>query len=207
VLNLTRIIDSCRLLNNKIKELDAMKVLWLILCCISSPLWACLHASHGVHGMVLLQVENQLIASHLPFPSGKHAHQIVLQVSSDMPDPILQALKEKQLVTLEPQPFALNDLQQGKLESFNAQVYLGHFERGGQDAGTVTVQVQQKLLDKAVGAVAEQDGVYRIPLKQGDLLVKAISGEGAVDEILYQAKGRAAEQLYFESADFAPQAK
>ncbi|MGY5799152.1 hypothetical protein [Rheinheimera faecalis] len=184
-----------------------MKALWLMLFCMSSPLWACLHASHGIHGMVLLQVENQLIASHLPFPAGKHAHQIVLQVSSDMPASVAQALKEKRLVTLEPQPFALKDLQQGKLKSFNAQVYLGHFERGGQDAGTVTVQVQQKLLDKAVGAVAEQNGVYHIPLKQGELLVKAISGEGAVDEILYQAKGKAAEQLYFESADFAPQEK
>lgn len=184
-----------------------MKVLWLMLLCISFPLWACLHASHGVHGMVVLQVENQLIASHLPFPAGKHAHQIVLQISSDMPDPILQALKEKQLVTLEPQPFALKDLQQGTVKRFNAQVYLGHFERGGQDLGTVTVQVQQKLLDKAVGEVAEQNAVYRIPLKQGELLVKAISGEGAVDEILYQAKGKEAEQLYFESADFAPEAK
>lgn len=184
-----------------------MKVLWLMLCCMSSPLWACLHASHGIHGMVLLQVENQLIASHLPFPAGKHAHQIVLQVSSDMPAHVVQALKEKRLVTLEPQPFALNDLQQGKLKSFNAQVYLGHFERGGQEAGTVTVQVQHKLLDKAVGAGAEQNGVYRIPLTQGELLVKAISGEGAVDEILYQAKGKEAEQLYFESADFAPEAK
>lgn len=184
-----------------------MKVLWLMLCCMSSPLWACLHASHGVHGMVLLQVENQLIASHLPFPAGKHAHQIVLQVSSDMPGPILQALKEKGLVTLEPQPFALKDLQQGIVKSFNAQVYLGHFERGGKDLGTVTVQVQQKLLDKAVGAEAARDAVYRIPLKQGELLVKAISGEGAVDEILYQAKGQDAEQLYFESADFAPHVK
>lgn len=184
-----------------------MKALWFMLLCMSSPLWACLHASHGIHGMVLLQVENQLIASHLPFPAGKHAHQIVLQVSSDMPELVLQALKEKGLVTLEPQPFALKDLQQGKLKSFNAQVYLGHFERGGQNLGTVSVQVQQKLLDKAVGEVAGQDGVYRIPLKQGELLVKAISGEGAVDEILYQAKGKEVEQLYFESADFAPQVK
>lgn len=184
-----------------------MKVVWLLLLCLSSPLWACLHASHGVHGMVLLQVENQLIASHLPFPSGKHAHQIVLQVSSDMPQLVLQALKEKRLVTLEPQPFALKDLQQGKIKTFNARVYLGHFERGGKDLGTVTVQVQKKLLDKAVGVQAEKDGVYRIPLQQGDLLVKAISGEGAVDEISYQAKGKVAEQLYFESADFAPQVK
>lgn len=184
-----------------------MKALWLMLFYISFPLWACLHASHGIHGMVLLRVENQLIASHLPFPAGKHAHQILLQVSSDMPALVLQALKEKRLVTLEPQPFALKDLQQGKLSSFNAQVYLGHFERGGQEAGTVTVQVQKKLLDKTVGEAAEPDGVYRIPLQQGELLVKAISGEGAVDEISYQAKGKKAEPLYFESADFAPQGK
>lgn len=184
-----------------------MKVFWLLLFCISSPLWACLHASHGVHGMVLLEVEDQLIASHLPLPAGKHAYQIVLQVSSKMPEVVAQALKEKRLVTLEPQHFALKDLQQGQLTRFNAQVYLGHFERGGQRVGAVTVLVQQKLLDKAVGALAKQGSVYRIPLTQGDLLVKAISGEGAVDEILYQAKGKAAEQLYFESADFAPAVK
>ncbi|WP_233079118.1 hypothetical protein [Rheinheimera soli] len=184
-----------------------MKALWLMLCCFSAPLWACLHASHGIHGMVLLQVDDQLIASHLPFPTGKHAHQIVLQVSGELPDQVLQALTAKNLVTLEPQPFALKDLQQGKLKTFNAQVYLGHFERGGKDLGTVTVLVQQKLLDKAVGAGAESKGLYRIALSQGELLVRAISGEGAVDEILYQAKGKDAEQLYFESADFAPQAK
>lgn len=184
-----------------------MKAFLFVLFCVSSPLWACLHASHGIHGMVLLQVEDQFIASHLPFPAGKHTHQIVLQVSSELPEQVLQALTAKSLVTLEPQPFALLDLQQGKLKTFNAQVYLGHFERGGKDLGTVTVLVQQKLLDKAVGAVAEQDGLYRIGLKQGELLVRAITGEGAVDEILYQARGKNAEQLYFESADFAPQAK
>ncbi|EGM76377.1 hypothetical protein Rhein_3439 [Rheinheimera sp. A13L] len=184
-----------------------MRAFLLVLFCVSSPLWACLHASHGIHGMVLLQVEDQFIASHLSFPAGKHAHQIVLQVSSELPEQVLQALTAKKLVTLEPQPFALHDLQQGKLKTFNAQVYLGHFERGGKDLGTVTVLVQQKLLDKAVGAVAEQGGLYRIALSQGELLVRAITGEGAVDEILYQAKGKDAEQLYFESADFAPQAK
>lgn len=184
-----------------------MKLLWLVLFCMSSPLWACLHASHGIHGMVLLQVENQLFASHLPLAAGIHAHQIVLQVSSDLPAAVAQALKEKRLVTLEPQPFALKDLQQGKLKMFKAQIYLGHFERGGQDLGTVTVQVQQKLLDQAVGAKTEQNAVYRIALTQGELLVKAISGEGAVDEILYQQNGEEAEQLYFESADFAPQVK
>lgn len=183
------------------------KLVWLLLFCISSPLWACLHASHGTHGMVLLHVENQLIASHLPLPSGKHAHQIVLQVSTDLPAQIAQALKEKRLVTIEPEAFALQDLQQGKLNSFNAQVYLGHFERGGQALGVVTVQVQKKLLDQAVGTATRPTEVYRIVLQQGDLLVKAISGQGAVDEILYQAKGKAAERLYFESADFAPPVK
>ena len=183
------------------------KLVWLLLLSISSPLWACLHASHGTHGMVLLRVENQLIASHLPLPSGKHAHQIVLQVSAKLPAPINQALREKGLVTLEPEAFALKDLQQGKLKSFNAKVYLGHFERGGQALGAVTVLVQQKLLDKAVGEAAEVEHSYRIPLQSGELLVKAIAGEGAVDEILYQAKGKAAERLYFESADFAPQTK
>lgn len=184
-----------------------MKALWLMLFCVSAPLWACLHASHGIHGMVLLQVDDQLIASHLPFPTGKHAHQIVLQVSGELPEQAVQALTAKSLITLKPEPFALQDLQQGKLNSFNAQIYLGHFERGGKDLGTVTVLVQQKLLDKAVGAVAEQDGLYRIALSQGELLVRAIAGEGAVDEILYQAKGKNAEQLYYESADFASQAK
>lgn len=184
-----------------------MKTLVGLLCCLCLPLWACLHASHGTHGMVLLHVENQLIASHLPLPSGKHAYQIVLQVSTELPAQISQALQDKRLVTLEPEAFALKDLQQGKLKSFNAQVYLGHFERGGQALGAVTVQVQHKLLDKAVGSATETDQNYRIALQQGELLVKAISGEGAVDEILYQAKGKAPERLYFESADFAPQSK
>ncbi len=183
------------------------KLVWLLLLSISSSLWACLHASHGTHGMVLLRVENQLIASHLPLPSGKHAHQIVLQVSAELPAQIDQALHEKALVTLEPEAFALKDLQQGKLKSFHAKVYLGHFERGGQALGAVTVLVQQKLLDKAVGEATEAEHSYRIPLQSGDLLVKAIAGEGSVDEILYQAKGKAAERLYFESADFAPQTK
>jgi hypothetical protein len=182
-----------------------MKVVWLLLFCISTPLWAGVHDSHdsyGVHGMVLFQVENRLIASHLPLPTGKHAHQIVLQVSSDLPDKALNALSEKHLVTLEPEAFALTDLQQGKLTSFKAKVYLGHFERSGQQLGTVTVLVKQKLLDKAVGSVKDPEAVYLIPLQQGELVVKAISGLGAVDEILYRTKGKT-EQLYFESADFA----
>lgn len=184
-----------------------MKALCLLLCCLSAPLWACLHASHGTHGMVLLQVENQLIASHLPLPAGKHAHQIVLHVSTTLPQAVVKALQEKSLVTLEPEAFALKDLQQGVVKSFNAQVYLGHFERGGKALGTVTVAVQQKLLDAEVGAHTQQGELYRIPLQHGELLVKAISGQGAVDEIFYQAKGKDPEQLYFESADFAPEVK
>lgn len=184
-----------------------MKILWFLLLGLSAPLSACVHASHGVHGMVVLQVDHQLIASHLPLPFGKHAHQIVLQISAELPAEIRLALQQKNLVTLEPEAFALQDLQQGKLTSFNAKLYLGHFERGGQALGDIKVSVQRKLLDQAVGSVSARHQPYRIALPGGELLVNPIKGEGDVDEISYLAKGKAVEPLYFERADFAPQAK
>lgn len=136
-----------------------MKILWFLLLGLSAPLSACVHASHGVHGMVVLQVDHQLIASHLPLPFGKHAH------------------------------------------------HLGHFERVGQALGDIKVSVQRKLLDQVVGSVSARHQPYRIALPGGELLVNPIKGEGDVDEISYQAKGKAVERLYFERADFAPQAK
>lgn len=161
------------------------------------------HASHGVHGMVLLQAGEQLIASHLPLLAGKHAHQIVLQVELVLPVEAKNALAARQLITLEPEPFALADLQQGQLSRFHAKLVLGHFERGGTALGQVEVKVNQLLLDKAVGLQSEPV-LYRIPLQHGELLVNAILGPGDSDQIWYWYQGRT-HPLYQESADFVVQ--
>ncbi len=94
-------------------------------------------ASYGVHGMALFGGNDALFASHLPMFHAPHNQQVILQI--EIIDPVIRRSvgmeleRKAELWTLNPEPFALSALWQkdSPLREFNAEIFHGHFERGG----------------------------------------------------------------------------
>lgn len=61
--------------------------------------------SIGIHGMVLMLVEDRILASHMPMPHGKHAVQLVVELQPEVmqENKIKTLLRQHTLVTLMPQ--------------------------------------------------------------------------------------------------------
>lgn len=88
----------------------------------------------SVHGMTLMGTE-KVYASHLPMFHSPHDYQIILelQFSEETKSKYLQEKKnnpQEVLYTLEPEVFVLPTMVQ-KTKKFKANLYRGHFERGG----------------------------------------------------------------------------
>ena len=154
------------------------------------PAWA--HdASYGSHGMVLFGDEDGLYASHLPLFRAPHDVQAVLQVRLADPrqDRELRARMQgtTALWTIEPEHFELSRLDPGSaapLRGFGADIYSGHFERGGQRQLTRARFVVEKVvyferLDPSMRARSE--ATY---LPVGRFLVKRLDSRPDYDHIV-----------------------
>lgn len=97
-------------------------------------------ASHwGLHGMLVFGDKDSLYASHLPMFHAPHDRQLIFRfhLGDAKLDAQLRAQFEKSasLWTLEPEEFDIDRLQiqaPNPLKQFEAQLFSGHFERGGQ---------------------------------------------------------------------------
>ncbi|TCI05115.1 hypothetical protein EZV61_03900 [Corallincola luteus] len=146
--------------------------------------------SVGIHGMVLVKVADVFYASHLPLHGSKHAHQIIMAVDIEsLPPDFINALNSQQLVTLAPEAFSLNQLQAGELLQFQATLYLGHFERGGQPfKKQVTVKVASRLLMTALQD-GENGSFYQVELNRDHaLLVHRIGQRPSFDQIIWVSR-------------------
>lgn len=84
----------------------------------------------GVHGMVLVSHSSTIYASHLPLYHKPHDVQLIYKLDSkDLA--LLQTVRDGQLTTIKPKPFNLDQLIRGDKMIITADVYAGHFERGG----------------------------------------------------------------------------
>lgn len=84
----------------------------------------------GVHGMVLVSHSSSIYASHLPLYNKPHNVQLVYKLESkDLT--LLQTVRDGRLTTIKPKPFNLDQLIRGDKMTVIADVYAGHFERGG----------------------------------------------------------------------------
>lgn len=116
------------------------RMLFLLLCIFFFPLLANSEeepelppldpAYEGVHGMVLMSHSSSIYASHLPLYMKPHNAQILYKLDSKNL-PLLQLIRGADLVTIKPQVFNLQRLMRGEKMVINADVYSGHFERGG----------------------------------------------------------------------------
>jgi hypothetical protein len=108
----------------------------------------------GLHGMLVFGDEKYLYASHLPMFHAPHDRQVIFRfhISDVKIDGAMKKhfAKAQDLWTLEPQEFDLNRLQTQSaqaLKQFNAQLYEGHFERGGkQRFASQTIIIDEVLV-------------------------------------------------------------
>ncbi|OKY27148.1 hypothetical protein [Thalassotalea sp. PP2-459] len=84
----------------------------------------------GVHGMVLVSQGSRVFASHLPLYQKPHDMQILYKIETKQVS-FLNLVRDAELVTIKPEPFNLQRLERGEELTVLADVYLGHFERGG----------------------------------------------------------------------------
>lgn len=106
------------------------------------------HEHKAVHGMLVFGKE-KIYLSHLPMFHHPHDYQIILEAS--FPEQVKGIYKRSKdftpnlIHTLVPEPFGLKNLP----SAFKADLYLGHFERGGRPIATkVQVKVEKVLFYK-----------------------------------------------------------
>lgn len=87
-------------------------------------------AYEGIHGMVMVNNSATLYVSHLPLYSKPHDAQIVYKVSVAEPH-VRYLVRDADLVTIMPQKFNLQRMMRGEAFTITADIYTGHFERGG----------------------------------------------------------------------------
>ncbi|WP_318849125.1 hypothetical protein [Chryseobacterium sp. JV558] len=89
----------------------------------------------GIHGMVLLGDDTQY-ASHLPLFYAPHDYQVILKIQLDQTSTLNYKKDqlthpEVKLYTIEPEKFVLPGIM-NDIKTFKANIYRGHFERGGE---------------------------------------------------------------------------
>ena len=84
----------------------------------------------GTHGMVIISNDYTLYASHLPTYNVPHNAQIIYSLDVGNAA-LIHLVRDADLVTIKPKPFNLEHLIRGNELTITADVYMGHFERGG----------------------------------------------------------------------------
>lgn len=147
--------------------------------------------SMGSHGMALFGDRDGLYASHLPMFHAPHDHQVVLQVR--LADPQLdRALRERMqdttaLWTIDPERFPLSRLGPGSpsaLAGFSADVYSGHFERGGERVHARAAFIVDRVVyfQRLDPAVRTREAAHYLPI--GKYLFKRIDSRPDMDHIV-----------------------
>ncbi|MEH6435165.1 hypothetical protein [Massilia sp. DD77] len=174
------------------------RALLLLGCAISTGALA--HdPSYGSHGMALFGDKDGLYASHLPLFRAPHDVQAVLQVR--LADATLdRALRARMqdttaLWTIDPEHFELSRLAPGSaapLRGFGADIYNGHFERGGQRmyAGARLIVEKVVLYRRLDPAMREAAEAHYLPV--GKYLVKRLDSRPDYDHIVKLAAPAAA---------------
>lgn len=145
-----------------------------------------------VHGMLMFG-DKKIYASHLPMFHIPHNYQVILEISvanstRSQTFAYYKSLKASgsEQFTLEPEVMDLSQIISGEKTSFNANLYEGHFERGGTLLGSVKVNVEKVVFSKTLDANESSDGPDYLFFGEGDEYFAAhvIKGQPSFDQIL-----------------------
>jgi hypothetical protein len=114
----------------------------------------------STHGMLIFGT-NKIYASHLPMFRTPHNYQIIFELVLDAKAQQKFITDQKQnpqytTYTIEPQKFVLPDMI-AKKGAFKANLYRGHFERGGiKIADSITIKIVEVVYFKKFDANADK---------------------------------------------------
>lgn len=141
----------------------------------------------GIHGMALLKIEDEFIASHMPLHASIHAHQVLFKVkfAAKIEQQLSEFFLHHNLISLKPELFDLHKLMCGELREFKTDIVLGHFERDGKtEVYSAKIQVTELLLAKPIMNV-DNGAFYQIEINSSrSLLVHRIGNRSSFDEII-----------------------
>ncbi|OUR98458.1 hypothetical protein A9Q84_03345 [Halobacteriovorax marinus] len=152
------------------KSLHNYKTILFLFIALLAPLNFAQHHHHtdapSVHGMFFFGQE-KIYLSHLPMFHNPHDYQVLFEVEipKEVKKAYLQSLKDhaqQPVYTIVPEAFVLTEMAKNPT-SFMAQIYLGHFERGGTPiTGSIKVNVKEVLYFKKFkpGAVKPELSEY-----------------------------------------------
>ena len=142
----------------------------------------------GIHGMVLLHHSSTIMASHLPMYKSPHNIQLVYKLEvKDLA--LVQLVRDAGLVTMKPKAFNIQRLLRGEELTVKADVYMGHFERGGMltyENIDITFEklIYSRILDDLKPSSAKQEYTAVTLRKTTRLLVHNIQKSPSYDHLL-----------------------
>lgn len=122
----------------------------------------------GLHGMVIFGNGSYFI-EHIPMLHPPHDVQMVAQVViKNKSGKILKPDLSQEGFTLKPtENFALNDLLNNQLNSFQAMLFQGSFESNGKIVigyNEITIEIVKVLLARSLPATAQQSSVQMVDI-------------------------------------------
>ncbi|GAA0855966.1 hypothetical protein [Aliiglaciecola litoralis] len=145
-------------------------------------------AYEGTHGMLVFNAASALYASHMPMYRKPHNAQIIYKIEARDPA-LVYLVRDANMVTIKPESFNLQRLIRGETLTVKADVYIGHFERGGsltyeQIELTFSEQKYLRML-KDLGEPVTRQTYDLVNLKRGSrMLVHQIQSAPSYDHML-----------------------
>lgn len=141
----------------------------------------------GSHGMVLMAAGSTLYASLMPQYAKPHDVQLVYSVSAENPA-VVYLTKDAELVTIRPEPFNLQRLLRGESVTLKADIYLGHYRRGGMlTHPNQEITFDEQLYKRSLKDLPKPDKVQiydQIVLRDDRILIHQIQKAPSYDHLV-----------------------
>ncbi|REL27651.1 hypothetical protein DXX93_14530 [Thalassotalea euphylliae] len=147
-------------------------------------------AYEGIHGMVLMNKNSTIFASHMPLFQKPHDYQIVYKLSVKDVN-LAQLVKHNELVTIKPEKFNLQRMIRGEKLVLKADVYTGHFERDGDLVYEgMMIELDEQLFVRPLTELSAASNIQEysaVPYnsKSGRLYIHHIQQAPSYDHILH----------------------
>lgn len=141
----------------------------------------------ATHGMLIFG-DKATYASHLPMFHHPHDYQAVMKVSfTSKQHGVLAAYqnlkaKGETLFTIAPETMDLSQVLNSKIVSFKAELFQGHFERGGKKLGEVLVNVETFIVNTKLNPSSAEQSEFSLFGEKGEYFaVHLINGKPSFD--------------------------
>lgn len=170
-----------------------MNMVVLIVAAFFSILAPPARADHpAIHGMVLFGGANAVYASHLPLFHPPHDYQVILELAmrdDGQSGAVAEFEKLRRLpgalFTFAPENMDLTKVISGVRKSFAARLYKGHFERDGQEIGSVVLDVVKVIYSAKLKSSDGPSNDYLVFGRDGEYFaIHLIGGAPSFDAVL-----------------------